>query len=62
MKELVIKSGLKINNTDEIKKLFNLQKIDYNLNKLCLIHLSSKWINRYLTENKFIGLLEKLKK
>ena len=61
MKELVIKSGLKINDTDEIKKLFQLQRLDYNLNKLCLIHLSSKWINRYFTEHKFISLLEKLK-
>ena len=62
MKELVTKSGLKINLTDEIKKLFDLKKIDYGTNKLCLIHLSSKWINGYLTEYKFIDLLEKLKK
>ena len=61
MKELVIKSGLKINDTDEIKELFHLKRLDYNLKKLCLIHLSSKWINKYFTENKFIGLLEKLK-
>ena len=61
MKELVIKSGLEINVTDEIKKFFHMQKLNYVPNKLCLIHLSSKWINRYFTEYKFIDLLEKLK-
>jgi len=61
MKELITKSGLEINVTDEIKQLFHLKKINYGPKKLCLIHLSSKWINRYFTENKFIDLLEKLK-
>ena len=52
MRELVIKSGLNINdNNNEIKKLFNIQKLNYISKNLCLIHLSSKWINRYFTEH-----------
>ncbi len=61
MKELVTKSGLEINVTDEIKQLFHTQKLVYVTTKLCLIHLSSKWINRYFSEHNFIDLLEKLK-
>ena len=61
MKELVTRSGLEINVTDKIKQLLHIQKLIYGPNKLCLIHLSSKWINRYFTEDDFIDLLEKLK-
>ena len=60
MKELVNKSGLDINIKGEIKQLFHLQKKDYGPDKLCLIHLSSKWINNYFTEDQFISLLEKI--
>ncbi len=60
MKELVNKSGLDINIKREIKQLFHLQKKDYGPDKLCLIHLSSKWINNYFTEDQFISLLEKI--
>ncbi len=60
MKELVTESGLEIKVTDGIKELFHLQRKNYGPNKLCLIHLSSKWINKYFTEDKFISLLEKI--
>ena len=36
-------------------------KINLNSKKLCLIHLSSKWINKYFSEEKFIKLLVNLR-
>ena len=32
----------------------------YDEKEICLIHLSSKWINRYFLEDQFINLLNKL--
>ena len=61
MMELVTKNGLNYNNNAEIKNLFEFDKINLNSDKLCLIHLSSKWINKYFSEDKFINLLENLK-
>tara|TARA_B100001027_G_C16145501_1_gene275623 strand:- start:10 stop:660 length:651 start_codon:yes stop_codon:yes gene_type:complete len=61
MMELVTKNGLNINNNAEIKDLFEFDKINLNSKKLCLIHLSSKWINKYFSEDNFINLLENLK-
>ena len=59
--ELVIKNGLDLNDNTDIKNKFELDKIDFNSGKLCLIHLSSKWINRFFSEENFINLLENLK-
>ena len=60
--ELVTKNGLDLNDNTEIKNIFELDKINFNSEKLCLIHLSSKWINKYFSEDNFINLLENLKK
>ena len=59
--ELVAKNGLELNDHADIKKTFELNKIKFNSEKLCLIHLSSKWINKYFSEDNFISLLENLK-
>ncbi len=61
MMELVTKNGLDFNNNAEIKNIFDLGKVDLNFRKLCLIHLSSKWVNKYFSEDNFINLLENLK-
>ena len=61
MIELVTKNGLSLNNDAEIRNMFELAEIDVNFKKLCLIHLSSKWINKYFSEKNFINLLDKLK-
>ncbi len=61
MMELVTKNGLNLNNNAEIKKVIEFGKIDLNSEKLCLIHLSSKWINKYFSEEKFINLLDNLR-
>ena len=62
MMELVTKSGLYLNENTHIKNLFKFKKIYMNTGKLCLIHLSSKWVNKYFSEDNFIHLLENLKK
>tara|TARA_B100001057_G_scaffold184260_1_gene184975 strand:- start:6362 stop:7369 length:1008 start_codon:yes stop_codon:yes gene_type:complete len=61
MNELVIKSGLEIKKNEEIKHIFQFKNDNYGLKKLCLIHLSSKWINKYFSEDNFINLINKLK-
>ncbi len=61
MMELVAKNGLDFNNNTEVKNIFEMSKIDFNSSKLCTIHLSSKWINKYFSEDNFINLLENLK-
>ena len=61
MMELVTKNGLNLNNNAEIKNVIEFDKIDLNSKKLCLIHLSSKWINKYFSEENFINLLDNLK-
>ena len=50
-----------ININAEVKNIFELGKINFNSRKLCTIHLSSKWINKYFSEDNFINLLENLK-
>ena len=62
MTELVINNGLTLNENAEIKNMFEFDKINLSSKKLCLLHLSSKWINKYFSEDNFIDLLEKLKK
>ena len=61
MMELVTKNGLDLNINAEVKNIFELGKINFNSRKLCMIHLSSKWINKYFSEDNFINLLENLK-
>ena len=47
MHELVRESGLKLLENEVISDLFQFDKINYGQKKVCLIHLSSKWINKY---------------
>ena len=61
MNELVKESGLKTNDNQDIKHLFQLEKANYSLENLCLVHLSSKWINKYFSEDSFINLIDRLK-
>lgn len=44
----------------EIESYFKKNKIVKSKKNICLLHLSSKWINNYYTENDFLNLLEKL--
>ena len=60
MQDLVKQSGLEILKNEIINNLFQFDKRDYVQNEICLIHLSSKWINRYFLEDHFINLLDKL--
>ncbi len=62
MHELVKQSGLKVTKNETINDLFKFHKKSFIQKEICLIHLSSKWINRYFSEEKFINLLDKLKK
>jgi len=61
MMNVVLKSGLTISkNTKPEFKLEN--KFTLIKDKpLCVIHLSSKWINKYYSEDKFLELLNSLK-
>tara|TARA_B100000029_G_scaffold163999_1_gene160078 strand:- start:1079 stop:2080 length:1002 start_codon:yes stop_codon:yes gene_type:complete len=61
MMEVVLKSGLSIN--QDIKTEFKFKNV-LKLEKdkpLCVIHLSSKWINKYYSEYNFEDLLTSLK-
>ena len=60
MQDIVKQSGLEILKNEIINNLFQFDKRDYVQNEICLIHLSSKWINRYFLEDHFINLLDKL--
>ena len=62
MQELVNQSGIKVTKNETINDLFEFQKKSFIQKEICLIHLSSKWINKYFTEDKFINLLDRLKK
>ena len=61
MQELVRQSGLELLENEVINNLFQFDKINYVQKEICLIHLSSKWINRYFLEDDFINLLDKFK-
>ncbi len=61
MQELVRQSGLKLLENELINTLFQFDKRNYGQKEICLIHLSSKWINRYFLEDQFINLLNKFK-
>ncbi len=60
MQELVKQSGINILEDELINKLFQFDKRNYGQKEICLIHLSSKWINKYFLEDQFINLLGKL--
>ena len=60
MQELVKQSGLDLLENEEINNLFRFDKKNYNNKEICLIHLSSKWVNKYFLEDQFITLLDNL--
>ena len=60
MMDIVSKSGIAINSKAQTKFTF---KNIFTLNKkksVCIIHLSSKWVNNYYTEENFMDLLKLL--
>ena len=61
MFELLRKNKIAFNQNIEIEKYLSKNNILISKKKICLIHLSSKWINNYYTENNFLELLEILK-
>ena len=61
MQQLIKQSGLELLENEMIKYLFQFDKRNYGQKEICLIHLSSKWINRYFLEDQFINLLDKFK-
>ena len=61
MYDLFKKCNIDLSQKIEIDKFsLNLKKIKSN-KKICTIHLSHKWINKYYNEKKFLELLEILK-
>ena len=61
MQDLVRQSGVELLENEIINNLFQFDKRYYDQKEICLIHLSSKWINRYFLEDHFINLLDKFK-
>jgi len=60
MMDVVSKSGVTISRETQTKFIFN-NKFTLNKNKpVCVIHLSSKWINDYYSEENFNDLLKLL--
>ena len=60
MMDVVSKSGVEISRKTQTKFIFN-NKFTLNKNKpVCVIHLSSKWINDYYSEENFNDLLKLL--
>ena len=60
MMDVVSKSGIAISRKTQTKFIFN-NNFTLNKNKpVCIVHLSSKWINDYYSEENFIDLLKLL--
>ena len=60
MMDVVSKSGISINRKTQTKFIFN-NNFTLNKNKpVCVVHLSSKWINDYYSEENFNDLLKLL--
>ena len=60
MMDVVSKSGIAISRKTQTKFIFN-NNFTLNKNKpICIIHLSSKWINNYYSEKNFNDLLKLL--
>ena len=58
--DVVLKSGVAISNKAQTKFIFN-NIFTLNKNKsVCIIHLSSRWVNNYYTEENFMDLLKLL--
>ena len=61
MMDVVSKSGLTISRKTKTKFTFNNIFVLSKDKPVCIIHLSSKWINNYYSEDDFIDLLNLLK-
>ena len=62
MMDVVSKSGIAISRKAQTKFIFN-NIFTLNKNKpLCIIHVSSKWVNNYYAEENFMDLLKLLSK
>ena len=61
MMEVVSKSGIKISKNTKPEVIFLNKFTLKNENPICIIHLSSKWINQYYLEDNFLELLNILK-
>ena len=60
MNSLVLESGVNVEKNSDISNLFKFDKRIYEQKEICLIHLSSKWINKFFSEERFINLLNSL--
>ena len=60
MFELLTICKIKFNSEILIEKFLKEKNIIYSPKKICLIHLSSKWINKYYNENNLLILIKNL--
>ena len=60
MMDLVFNAGISLTKDTKIGSIFPIIFKIKKTRPMCLIHLSSKWINQYNSENKFIEFLESL--
>ena len=62
MMDVILNSGINLNKNSKSDFTFaNAFTIEKD-NKVCVIHLSSKWINKYYVEDNFLELLKVLEK
>ncbi len=62
MFQLLEKCSIKYNKGINIEKYLPINKIIKSKKKICLIHLSSKWINDAYTEDNLLELIENIRK
>jgi len=61
MMDIVLKSGLAISKNIKTEFTFTNVLVLKKNKSVCIIHLSSKWINKYYSEENFEALLKRLK-
>tara|TARA_Y100001936_G_scaffold229378_1_gene251517 strand:+ start:696 stop:1700 length:1005 start_codon:yes stop_codon:yes gene_type:complete len=62
MMDVIINSGIKLNKNNKSDFTFTNTFTFKKDKKVCVIHLSSKWINKYYEEDNFLELLKALEK
>ena len=62
MMDVILNSGISLNKNSKSDFTFTNTFTIEKDNKVCVIHLSSKWINKYYQEDNFLELLKALKK
>ena len=60
MMEVILNSGINLDKSNESKFAFTNAFTIKKDQKVCVIHLSSKWINKYYEEDNFLELLKTL--